>query len=150
MEQISNGFKILIGISFLAVLSDMLISDGSFQKYVRSILGLVMLFVIINTFSGVRQISFDFSWLDDIQTEEGGQTAIQTDLYSSVKKKIEKKIGETLSEENIETEEIDITLDKEYHMTSIMISLKNKQLKKEVVKILQNQFQIDPAILDFY
>ncbi len=150
MEQISNGFKILIGISFLSVLSDMLISEGSFQKYVRSILGIVMLLIIINTFAGVKQITFDFSWLDQIQQEDHLNIAVETDLYSDVKKRIEGNIAAELNTKDIETEDIDITLDKDYHMTSVVISLKNKQLEKQVAGILEEQFQIEPTILEFY
>ncbi len=150
MEHISNGFKILIGISFLAVLSDMLMPEGSFQKYVRSVLGLIMLLVMINTFSGVKQITFDFSWLDQLQPEEEINTSIQSDLFSDVKKRIEGKINAALNAEQIETEDVDVTLDKDYHMTSVVISLKHKQLEKQAIHILQNQYQIDPEILMFY
>lgn len=150
MGNISLCFKILIGLSFLAVLVDMLMLEGSFKKYVRSILGLVMLLVMINAFTGVKNISLDFSFLNEAGAAEKNSQEFTVDLFQDVKQRIEQKITDLLTQKEISVQEIDITLDKDFQLTSVALHLQRTEEERQAKKILTEEFKIDDKIISFY
>ena len=150
MDGLSLGFKMLIGISFIAVLADMLMVEGTFKKYVRSILGLIMLLVMINTFTGAEGISFDFSLLNEAGAEGGIQQEITVDLASDVKLRMEDKIRTALEQKNIRAKDIDVTIDKDFNLNSIVLSLEQPGVENQAKKILTDDLQIDEKLLSFY
>ena len=150
MENISLCFKILIGISFLAVLADMLMLEGTFKKYVRSILGLVMLLVMINAFTGIKNISLDFSLLNEADAAQEVQQGITIDLFQDVKQRIEEKIITALAQKEISVPEIDVTLDKDFHLTSVSLKLQRTEDTRRAQKILTEELKIDDKIISFY
>lgn len=150
MENISLCFKILIGLSFLAVLADMLMLEGTFKKYVRSILGLVMLLVMINAFTGIKNISLDFSLLNEANAAEELQQGITIDLFQDVKQRIEEKITAELTQNEISAQEIDVTLDKDFRLTSVALSLQRTEDRRRTQEILTEKLKIDDKIISFY
>ena len=150
MAHISLCFKLLIGLSFLAVLVDMLMLEGSFKKYVRSILGLVMLLVMVNAFAGVKNISLDFSFLNEVDAAEKNSQEFTVDLFRDVKQRIEQKIIAALTQNEISVQEIDATLDKDFQLTSVALHLQQREDERKAKKILIGELKIDDKIISFY
>ena len=124
--------------------------EGTFKKYVRSILGLVMLLVMINAFTGIKNISLDFSLLNEADAAEEVQQGITIDLFQDVKQRIEEKIITALTQKEISVPEIDVTLDKDFHLTSVSLKLQRTEDTRRAQKILTEELKIDDKIISFY
>ena len=149
MANISLCFKWLIGISFLSVMADMIMLEGNFKKYVRTILGLVMLLVMIHAFTGIRNVSFDFSFPTEESASEETKQEISDALVLEVRQRIEDKVRAELGEEQISMQEIRIDLDKDFALRAICLRLQSAEDIPKARKILTEKLKVDGNIISF-
>ncbi|MBQ4109565.1 MAG: stage III sporulation protein AF [Clostridia bacterium] len=137
-------FKSLTGIVFISVILEMLLPEGKFAKYIRSVFGIVMLTVLI---SGITHIKAEISYFDfpEFNIEENSSVSglnkvIAEEFYLS----FEKQIRERLKAENIEVIYLAIDFDGENRIKKVHINIKESSVfKDKVIEILTKEFEID-------
>jgi len=138
-------FKMIIGMTFFTVITDIILSDSAFKKYVNVLIGLFTVTVIVQGISGMKEISIDYSYMDEIEKQ------INENIYSmntEIIKNAENNISDILKNEGIETEYVEITADENYNITNLKIKLENTALTEKALFILEREFNIDKKVVE--
>lgn len=137
-------FKSLAGLTFIGVILEMVLPEGNFSKYIRSLFGVIMLTVLL---SGILHIkpkleAFDMDFFiteNDVYTEE-----FEKILSNEIVLSAEKTIRARIEAENIEITSLLIDFDSENKIKKLIINIKESSVFKEkVIEILTKEFEID-------
>ena len=75
----------LIGVTFLTVISDVLLSDNSYKKYIKSIIGIFILTIIVQGMFGLKDIKIDYSVIDKIEKQvEDNMYVLEEDIKNEM------------------------------------------------------------------
>lgn len=138
-------FKMLIGMTFFTVITDIIFSDSAFKKYVNVLIGLFTITVIVQGISGVKELNFDYGFMDEIEKQ------VNENIYSvnsEIIKNAELNISAVLEKEGIKIKNIEITADESYNIISLKIKLENPELAEKAVFILEQEFDIDKKAVE--
>ena len=142
-------FKMLIGMSFISVAVNFLLSESHYQKYIKVILGLFTVTIIIQGISGIKDIRLDSSIIDEIERKAEINSSIATeDIKNVMLENVKSNITNRLNEENIKVKELEINIDENFNITVLVIRLENKLHNDRVVDILTNEFYIDKNVIE--
>ena len=142
-------FKMLIGMSFISVAVNFLLSESHYQKYIKVILGLFTVTIIIQGISGIKDIKPDTSIIDEIERKaEINSSLAMEDITSVMLDNVKNNITNRLNEENIKVKELEINIDENFNITVLVIRLENKLYNSRVVDILANEFYIDKNVIE--
>ncbi len=144
MEQISNCFKSLIGISFFSMLADMLMMDGKFKKYVKSIIGVVVLSVIFKGFSEAAPIRWDSILAEEQQVLQHNNTWLMED----VELRVAEKIKLLLEKNGIAVESVQVTLNERLSAERITVQLVRDFDAKRANQILKEECGTDEIFVE--
>lgn len=138
-------FKMLVGISFMSVISELLLSDGKFKKYLRAVIGIFTLLIIVEGVFGLKSIEFDDSLL-----REAERIADETtySVNAEILEKFEKNIEDELKNNGIETEKVNVKCDRKMNITKIKVQLNDFNDRDKVIGLLAEKFGIDTAIIE--
>lgn len=142
-------FKMLIGMSFISVAVNFLLSESHYQKYIKVILGLFTVTIIIQGISGIKDIKPDTSIIDEIERKaEINSSLAMEDITSVMLDNVKNNITNRLNEENIRVKELEINIDENFNITVLVIRLENKLYNSRVIDILVNEFYIDKNVIE--
>lgn len=118
----------------IGTIIQIILPDGKNKKYVKSVIGIYILFSIISPVIG-KNIDFDSNTINNYLNINDVKK-IEKNKNESVNKTFEEKviqsIKEKLNNEDLDSNSIKITFDKEYNIGSI--SIKNiKNINKKIV-----------------
>ena len=137
-------FEKLIGLSFLSVISDLLLSGSSFKKYIKSIIGAMFVLTVITSFAGREEINFR---LPEIK-EEDFNRVYETELRKEVAKNTSDSIKNKLLENGIETVNLTIDFKDGFYIKKITVFLKNYSKDSgKTIDLLVNYFKIDKEVI---
>ena len=142
-------FEKLIGISFVSLICDILLSGSDFKKYIKSLVGAVFVLTFLN---GFFNFSFPQITLPDEKRFELEAEKYEAEFYENLKDEVvlntEKEIKEKFLSENIGIESIIIDFDEEYSVKKIEISLSSYSKDKDkAIELLVNYFMIDKEVV---
>ena len=131
MSGISVYLLSIVGVSMLSVLLDLMLIDGKMAKYIKSIMGIVLIFVIVSPLPKLLKSDFNFSsFYDDFSLNQEYQEVFQNQQKSV----IEQKFETMLSQKGFLGTEIQIWGEYEENklqINYIFVDLKNLVLSKE-------------------
>lgn len=142
-------FEKLIGLSFVSLICDILLTGSEFKKYIKSLVGAVFVLTLLNGF-------FNFSLpqitLPDEKAFEIEGEKYEEEFYENLREEVilntEKAIREKFSQKNIGIESITIDFDEEYSVKKIEISLSSYSKDKDkAIELLVNYFMIDKEVV---
>ena len=142
-------FEKLIGLSFISLASDMLLSGSSFKKYIKAVIGAVFVLTVI---SGVLKAD---NFKIDIPSEDTfyeNSADFHEMYYESLREEVvlntEKAIKEEFFKENIEISSMTIDFNEDFSIEKIKIYLKNysKDYHK-AIELLVNYFKIGKEVI---
>lgn len=137
-------FKSLTGIVFISVILEMLLPEGKFSGYIRSVFGIVMLTVLI---SGLTHIKAEISCYDfaGFKFEENETVPELNEIISEEYiLYMEKQIRGRIEAENIVITSILIDFDGDNRIKKVNIKIKESSVfKDKVIEILTKEFELD-------
>ena len=137
-------FKMMVGISLMMVVAELFLSESSFKKYVRSIIGVLVFAVIVE---GIFSVSIDFD--KDSLLEEAERLSDKTLSLaeSDIANEYETQIKTRLERDNICVLDVHVRCDMHLNLTSITVTLEKKEDEKKARNILVSEFGIDEKII---
>lgn len=142
-------FKMLIGITFLTVIADIILSDNDYKKYVKSVIGIFVVIIVIQGFLGIKTLKIDYSIIEDIEKEVKKNTLIlQDDIVSEMLSNVKREIILRLKKDNIELNELVINTDENLNIISVVIRLENEEFNEKAVNIISKEFNIDKNVIE--
>ena len=140
-------FEKLIGISFLSLASDILLSKSSFKKYIKAIIGAMFVLTVISGISKAGEFKIDIPDYDISNVEENREIFME-DLNSRIVLNTEQAIKDKLSDENIKFSYISIDFNEDYRIKNIRICLEDYSKDKDAaIELLVNYFKIDKEVI---
>ncbi len=142
-------FKMLIGMSFITVSVNFLLSESHYKKYIKVILGLFTVTIIIQGISGIKDIKLDSSIIDEIESKAQMNSDIaMNDIKNVMLDNVKSNITKRLSDENIKLKELEINIDENFNITILVMRLENKAQSLRATDILVNEFYIDRKVIE--
>ena len=143
MSFLSTYVLSVAGVVLLSVLIELVLPEGQMNKYTKSILSLVVIFVIASPLPKLFKNGINFSSLGEVTLDENVLNVIQNQSFSQIKKNLE--IG--LEEQGFKNVELTIfgeSEGKSLKISSIFVDLSNLVLLKKDEHIITNE-----AVEDF-
>ena len=139
ISKINTWTLNIIVIIIISSLVDILLPNNKSKKYIKVVLGIVILFCILNPIVG-KNIEVNNIFENYITVENNKVSSIEYDrnLKQQVDKSISKKIKEMLNENDIDSNNIIVDMDEKYNINKIKISKLCNYLKDEI-----NEIKID-------
>ena len=132
MSGISVYLLSIVGVFMLSVLLDLMLSDGKMAKYIKGIMGLVLIFVIVSPLPKLLKSDFSFATLFN---EEVGISGEYQEVFQNQQKRlVEQKLKTLLSQNGFSGTEIQIWgeyTENKLQINYIFVDLKNLVLSKE-------------------
>ena len=142
-------FKMLIGITFLTVIADVLLTDSSYKKYIKSIIGIFTLAIIVQGIFSLEDIKIDYSVIDRIEKQvEDNMYILEEDIKNEMINNLKRDITSGLLKYDIKITEISINCDENLNIVNMVIRLKNKADKEKTIRILTEEFHISETVID--
>lgn len=142
-------FKMLIGITFLTVIADVLLTDSSYKKYIKSIIGIFTLAIIVQGIFSLEDIKIDYSVIDRIEKHvEDNMYILEEDIKNEMINNLKRDITSGLLKYDIKITEISINCDENLNIVNMVIRLKNKADKEKTISILTEEFHISETVID--
>lgn len=142
-------FKMLIGITFLTVIADVLLTDSSYKKYIKSIIGIFTLAIIVQGIFSLEDIKIDYSVIDTIEKQvEDNMYILEEDIKNEMINNLKRDITSGLLKYDIKITEISINCDENLNIVNMVIRLKNKADKEKTIRILTEEFHISETVID--
>ena len=142
-------FKMLIGITFLTVIADVLLTDSSYKKYIKSIIGIFTLAIIVQGIFSLEDIKIDYSVIDRIEKQvEDNMYILEEDIKNEMINNLKRNITSGLLKYDIKITEISINCDENLNIVNMVIRLKNKADKEKTIRILTEEFHISETVID--
>ena len=136
--------KSLAGLTFIGVILEMVLPEGNFSKYIRSLFGIVMLTVLLG---GIFRIKPELDLLNRkflIAENNAAFEEFEKMLSDEIILGAEKNIRARLEAENVEITSLSIDFNGENQIKRLKINIKESSVFKEkVIEILTKEFGID-------
>lgn len=137
-------FKMLIGISFITIFCDLILSQGSFKKYVRGIVGIFAFLVILEGIFSSKLYTIDTAFLDEAyeisdMTTKKAQNEIVSVYENNIKKELENN--------NIEVIKVEVKCDDSLTIESVNIALKDVNKINDAIKVISEKFAIEKSLI---
>lgn len=140
-------FEKLIGLSFVSLAADILLSKSSFKKYIKAVIGAMFVIAVISGISSAGDFKLDTFKEESFNYEENREIFMEN-LKSEVVLNTEKAIKDKLLRENIEIKSIIIDFYEDYRIKNIEISLENYSKDRDkAINLLVNYFEIDKEVI---
>ncbi len=140
-------FEKLIGLSFVSLAADMLLSKSSFKKYIKAVIGAMFVIAVISGISSAGDFKLEIPKEDAVVIEENREVFMES-LLSEVVLNTEKAIKDKLTKENILIKSITIDFYDDYSIKNIDISLENySKDRARAIELLVNYFEIDKEVI---
>lgn len=139
ISKINTWTLNIIVVIIISSLVDILLPNNKNKKYIKVVLGIVILFCILNPIVG-KKIEVNNIFENYITVENNKVSSIEYDrnLKQQVDKSISKKIKEMLNENDIDSNNIIVEMDEKYNINKIKISKLCNYSKDEI-----NEIKID-------
>ncbi len=132
MSAISQYFLSICGVVLLSVLMDLIVSDGKIAKYQKSIMSLILIFVIVSPLPKLLKNDVDFSSFFDNNISYNEE---YTEVFMSQQKTIlEKGLEQNLKQNGFDGVKIEIWADFEDNalkINNVFVDLQNLVLSQE-------------------
>ena len=136
MSEISTYLLSIVGATLLYVLLDLIVSDGKIAKYTKSIMGLVLVFVIVSPLPKLLKTKLDFS---SVMEEGISLNQEYQEVFAEQQKSLmEKRLINILKEEGYEGVELEIwgnNVDGNLQINYIFVDLKNLVISQNLEHI---------------
>ncbi len=140
-------FEKLIGLSFVSLAADILLSKSSFKKYIKAVIGAMFVIAVVSGISSAGDFQIDAFKEESFAPEENREIFMEN-LKEEVVLNTEKAIKDKLLRENIEIKSITIDFYEDYRIKNIEISLENYSKDKDkAINLLVNYFEIDKEVI---
>lgn len=136
-------FKSLIGISFLEIICDILLSKSSYKKYVKTVIGILSVAIIIGGFINKNNIKFDYSVIEEAEIiAENNFNIASKNITEKVINTVKKNIYNDLMENGIIVKDIEIKIDDDYNITMLKLYNTEKIENQNVLNMLKEKYNV--------
>ncbi len=136
--------KMLVGLSLASVMSELLLSGGSYKKYVNAVLGVFIILVIIE---GV----FSLEPIKDINTLYSEAEELTRLTLSEAEREIvteyEENIKNMLLAKNFLITDVKVFLNSSLELKNLNIYVESKGVKNDIIRILEEELGINPNLV---
>lgn len=142
-------FKMLIGMTFITVVADVLISGSKYKKYVNSVIGIFIVTLVVQGISGFKDITPNYGIIEEIEKDaEKSIVYAEDEIKKEMMKNAAQNIKELLVSEGISVNEISLDIDSNYNITFIKIKLTDISYKDKVISLLSERLYIDKSVIE--
>ena len=143
MSEVSAYLLSIVGVVLLSIVLDLVLSDGTTKKYIKSIMSLILIFVLVGPLPKIIKNGVNFSFIESsVSLDENYQNVI----FEQQKNQLEKNLEKLLADEGFKNINISIWADNfnGLNINTIFVDLSNLVLsennqhinKYEAIKIL--------------
>ena len=143
MSEVSAYLLSIVGVVLLSIVLDLVLSDGTTKKYIKSIMSLILIFVLVSPLPKIIKNGVNFSFIESsVSLDENYQNVI----FEQQKNQLEKNLEKLLADEGFKNVKVSIWADNfnGLNINTIFVDLSNLVLsennqhinKYEAIKIL--------------
>lgn len=141
-------FEMMIGITFLSVVADIILTDSNYKKYIKSVIGIFTLAVIVQGVFNLKDIKVDYSIVDEIEIKANENVKLlEEDIKKEIVNDLKNNIMLNLSKKELRLKELFINIDENMNLISVVITPENEANKEKIVEILITEFSIPEEII---
>jgi len=143
MSEISGYLLSIVGVVLFSIVLDLILSDGTTKKYIKSIMSLILIFVLVSPLPKIMKNELDFSFTKSfVSLNEEYQNVVFEQQKNQAEKDLEKLLGDegfknakiTIWADNLNGFKINTIF---VDLTSLVLAEKNQHINKyEAIKIL--------------
>ena len=140
IEFIKSWCEGIIVAVFISIIIEMIVSEGNNKKYIKVVVGIYIIFVILNPILEKININFDVEKFLNMETIEVS-TNLDKDIKDVYITGIENSIKNTMEENGFSVNKVEVGIDDNYeNIKKIKIELCEKKLNK-------NEILIEPIVI---
>ncbi|MBR1925864.1 MAG: stage III sporulation protein AF [Clostridia bacterium] len=143
MSEVSGYLLSVVGVVLFSIVLDLILSDGTTKKYIKSIMSLILIFVLVSPLPKIIKNDLDFSFINSsVKLNEEYQNVV----FEQQKNQTEKDLEKFLFNEGFKNIKITIWADNLngfkintifVDLTGLVLAEKNQHINKyEAIKIL--------------
>ena len=141
-------FEMMIGITFLSVIADIILTDSNYKKYIKSVIGIFTLTVIVQGVFNLKDIKVDYSIVDEIEIKANENVKLlEEDIKKEIVSDLENNIILNFAKKEIRVKELSVNIDENMNLISVVIIPENESDKEKITEILITEFSIPNEII---